>query len=789
MLLPPTCILTGFAGFALLETHQYVFTDDNTDAAGYRLFVRINPNSTFGSGSIAFFQISHLGALDGGVATVARVSVAEMAVDGIFIPFDAVWMRAGMTGAAASTAAPGTGLQLVMTPMDEGYEFSGSGALAIFISFLQLEGGLAGDTGGDCDDLASALCNTAKEDEICCYLKGDDGGEGKDQGVMEAPPLDADQYRYSRLSGRNGADAAVCFGGPNGIRMPHEAEDGTWVSSLNGLVESFNGPDGRCAADGICSLRIVIDAKTTVNFPLSNRIVNASDVLNESGYATFDVDSPGRITVTGFGRMSGLTAMAEHLDPETYSCVNLTPEYRALASSLWITGSGGPRSGSGWSAALGGGGYTYADGSALEDDGEDDATFSASRYGVVLEHVTLGYAPPVCESPVMLGDMRRGGDPRSGGASVLMRDFKYITFQVNGDGPVMRNPVATGMGNFLVVADDSIKTVTGVSWEVPTFRMLGTTLIGGYDEYGSAACPCCFGPATPYSGGAAACTGVLVRDLLMPIAHLNQQDGAGFGNNGVIRTNWGAFDGDCSTYFGCSFLQEPSVGPVAVDNIVFARWRILGNGWNSLNQPVVNFLMATNPAIYVASGPIAYVLASSRAVVFEDILSLIESPTPILQYSWGIGNASAVVEGTEKIAIDGTDEVDGGAINAQGIAAVVSPPSICREDVATPDVALGVCPTAAIGEGAAPLRPFAARGCAAYRYADADMALPWSPETWSEVCGYRLSADFDEASQTGVVIGDTACPGDDMCGLRFALFTESYSELYSRDVASWENLP
>ena len=133
---------------------------------------------------------------------------------------------------------------------------------------------------------------------------------------MVAPPLDADQYRYSRLSGRNGADAAVCFGGANGIRMPYEAEDGTWVSSLNGLVESFNKPDGRCATEGICSLRIVIDAKTTVNFPLSNRIVNASDVLNESGYATFDVDSPGRITVTGFGRMSGLAAMAEHLDPE-----------------------------------------------------------------------------------------------------------------------------------------------------------------------------------------------------------------------------------------------------------------------------------------------------------------------------------------------------------------------------------------------------------------------------------------------------------------------------------------
>ena len=111
MLLPPIFILTGFAGFTLLETHQYVFTDDNTDAAGYRLFVRINPKSdTFGSGSIAFFQISHLGALDGGVATVARASVAEMAVDGIFIPFDAVWMRAGMTGAAASAAGPGIGL-------------------------------------------------------------------------------------------------------------------------------------------------------------------------------------------------------------------------------------------------------------------------------------------------------------------------------------------------------------------------------------------------------------------------------------------------------------------------------------------------------------------------------------------------------------------------------------------------------------------------------------------------------------------------------------------------------
>ena len=313
--------------------------------------------------------------------------------------------------------------------------------------------------------------------------------------------------------------------------------------------------------------------------------------------------------------------------------------------------------------------------------------------------------------------------------------------------------------------------------------MHSTTLIGGFDQYGSAACPCCFGPATPYSGGASACTGVHVRDVLIPIVHLNQTAASAFGNNGLIRTNWGAFAAGCeSTAFGCAFVQDPSLGPVAVDRLVFERWLVVDNGWNAINQPIVNWAMNTSPAAS-AGGRLTYVLASSRAVVFAEVVSLVPASLPILRYDWGVGNASAIVEGTELVRLAGTDEFVGGSIRAQGIAAP-APASLCAAE--SSPFFVGVRPTNATGAGAEGLRSFAARGCAAYAH-EGGVNVDWRPETIERACGYRLSP---ERGATGALVGDYACPGGEgACGLRVALFVETYSALYSRDVAIWENAP
>ena len=110
--------------------------------------------------------------------------------------------------------------------------------------------------------------------------------------------------------------------------------------------------------------------------------------------------------------------------------------------------------------------------------------------------------------------------------------------------------------------------------------------------------------------------------------------------------------------------------------------------------------------------------------------------------------------------------------------------SLCAAD--SSPFFVGVCPTNATGAGAEGLRSFAARGCAAYAH-EGGVNVDWRPETIERACGDRLSP---ERGATGALVGDYACPGGEgACGLRVALFVETYSALYSRDVAIWENAP
>ena len=139
----------------------------------------------------------------------------------------------------------------------------------------------------------------------------------------------------------------------------------------------------------------------------------------------------------------------------------------------------------------------------------------------------MGYGAPLCESPVLLGD----GYGTSFGASVLVRDFKYISFSIQADGTAMRNPASFGMGNFIQASDDSIKTVTSV--EDVMWKMLATTVFGGFVNYGSVACPCCFGPTSHYQPPAS-CKEILIQDLLLPIVKLKQTFDDGYKNNVLV---------------------------------------------------------------------------------------------------------------------------------------------------------------------------------------------------------------------------------------------------------------
>ena len=52
--------------------------------------------------------------------------------------------------------------------------------------------------------------------------------------------------------------------------------------------------------------------------------------------------------------------------------------------------------------------------------------------------------------------------PDGYGASVLVKDVKFVSFSSQSDGISMRNPASLGSGLFIHGSDDLLKTVTGV---------------------------------------------------------------------------------------------------------------------------------------------------------------------------------------------------------------------------------------------------------------------------------------------------------------------------------------
>ena len=92
---------------------------------------------------------------------------------------------------------------------------------------------------------------------------------------------------------------------------------------------------------------------------------------------TFDYDMPGRIIIEGYGRINGLPSL-DYGTTADFNCIK-SPEYEIQASSMWLSGSGGPFSGNGWPAAMYGDPYQYADGSS--DPGSNRGV-DQRKYGV-----------------------------------------------------------------------------------------------------------------------------------------------------------------------------------------------------------------------------------------------------------------------------------------------------------------------------------------------------------------------------------------------------------------------
>ena len=145
-----------------------------------------------------------------------------------------------------------------------------------------------------------------------------------------------------------------------------------------------------------------------------------------------------------------------------------------------------------------------------------------------------------------------------------------------------------------------------------------------------------------------------------------------------------------------------------------------------------------------------YVLGSENPVTFTSILSLLNVESALMAYNWGLGDYGASVEGTDF----------GGAVNAGGITGRVNPSPCATYD---PDLAFGVCPTYGTGPGALVLDAQTSENCAAYNISSGD-----GPDTRYNVCDQAYETD----ASTGWIFGDSACPDDGFCGLRFGFYVE-----------------
>jgi len=679
------------------EIQQFVYTSTpELSKFDFQIFV------TAGDGGVQNYQVSLLGSGDASQFTQVFDIPADQAENqGINIPWSQIAGSAfnAPSGFGSYSANP---IHVSIVPLNKDFEVMDNGLVVL----------IAGTGYSQCKPEDWCDDPNRPPGEICCYLKADSSTDN----TLRADFLS--NYQWGDLS----SDKFACFENPDGhFQVPEDAGNGIFISSLNNLIKANpNKP-----------IRIVLDAQTTVDFPISNyyRGYDCDDTSVQG--CTDGWDTAFKITVDGFGRINGYYAMAAGFPTMT--------EYQVWARLMWITGDQSPSSGSGWPAATGTGPFVWANGQgggAGSNDGDPE------KYGVVVRHVQVGYGPPIGDAPVSLGGIATYDSDYVYGAATTVFDVKFVSFSTRSDGIAMRDPASYGKALFIHGSDDILKTVTGVQGEV-TWVALAVTFFAGFGVYGSLNCPCCFGPLGGFQPvNVPQCRNILVHDVLVPVIYAPFPDEDCYYAPGLIATKWGT-NGDCYNFL---IDAKYSNWPIVVENIQYSNWLIVDNTYNYIGVPLVNWMMNSNVKDATGNSVVAEYQLDGEAVKFENFYSdsYVAAPHGILEYNWGIGAAAATVTGT-------------GTINTNGLLSHMFGNAPCFGGDGG-DYKWAPCPTqdtSAAPQGSV-LDQDSANNCVAY---DGD-----ARKSFSEVCA--SAGGVDTSNPSASVYGDNACPTP-FCGLTF----------------------
>jgi len=589
-------------GYSRLETHQYVFT--GPEYAGglyshnYKLKIDVRDDAF-----VDYFMITFIGndrgprRYPGATTTQMWQSVADMSGDGVDINLADIMANPDFEPVFGNYS--GNPLHISVIPMLNGQPaWGGLDPIPALTIWLDANGDLLDNT-HSCEESYQQWCNPGGEsmdDTICCYLQASPSGSGASP-VPNTMPYDEDPSSNGneKLSGRNGKDAYACFRNEETrIRAPYEDRDGKWISSLNNLFKATQDCDDHDECPYYRQkIKIVVDPRASLDFPLSNVFLTSSG----NGY-----DVPGNtVEITGYGRLNGLAA--NKLLVGGYDGLN-EPEYAIRAKTLWLSGDGGY---GGLASNPGNNAwqivekrekgeeeqFVWANGAVGE---QKESASDPSLYSIRVQHVQVGYGAPLGDAPIVLGDNEGSLTPDGSGiwpdrygASVFLRDVKYISFSMQADGPSMHNPASYGTGLFIHGADELLKSVTGSAPDI-WWQAYDVTFFAGFKQYGSLACPCCFTPGSGYQGSefsAYVCENVIYQDVSVPLL---MHTGTDF-DSGLITTRWN------TAYYSDGLLSSGDPyknNTIEVQNLVFKNWKVFNNKYNLATAPLVNIVMASD---------------------------------------------------------------------------------------------------------------------------------------------------------------------------------------------------
>ena len=587
--------VVGWGNYESLETQQFVYTSDDTSGTNwglgkwnYWLYLDTRiPN-------VAGYRVSFLGNIEGEYVTdidfkatteVTPTSdpTAFPVSKGISIPV-ADWIAAGWAPKYGTYETNPVHISII--PLDSKGEWikdsngNQETALVVYLNKIPVSYEPTCDpNGGNYDpdweinsNVIKQWCTESSATELCCYFKAKNPENTLTNdwpGVQDPTAGDCNLFKPPYLE-TSAADP-----------------QGYWISTLNNMIK--NNPKK--------NIKVILGPKTTIDFPLSNVFVKNDG----SGYLGYDVGT-GRITLDGFGRVNGFAAskLFNSLNQDQ-NALDTNAQMMVYNRLMWVTGDGQSQGNNAWNHMKNDADFSWFDGTAVSDGTNNGI---ASRYGINVEHLQIGYAAPVTDSPVMLGDFRGMPSPSQGnmddyGASVLARDLKFQSFSKQADGISMKNPASYGSGLFIHGADDIFKTYTSFpeSWWIGS----AITFWGGFgsegeggNPYGSLTCPCCFGPgggfASPFEINK--CEFLTLENVVVPIlqAATPKDDTYGGISRGLITTRWFVDWG--TTHAGKQgYTVDNRANPISVKTLYYRNFKILENGWNYINMPIVNWIM------------------------------------------------------------------------------------------------------------------------------------------------------------------------------------------------------